>query len=217
MSRLRGELERRGCPLTNSICDTRLVITKLSREKRIRREIGGLLRLSHPESEASTKKLDVVRATWIQKCLAEGHLIDYPFKDEDKTWRFLTLPSISSTSPRKSARSPDIEPESEQHPVKKRRTRTSPEQSPQPSVLSDRPGSSASSEDPSATHPRKPHAKKPSSGNSSDNAVLPFDCNEAFACRRRSPLICPNQTFVDLLVEIKLARELSLYHPVISV
>jgi hypothetical protein len=198
ISQLRTALEQHGCRLTQAICDARLIITKLTQEKRIRREISGLLRESHPESETSSRELDVVRAKWIRQCLVEGKLIDYPFKDMDTTWRIVHLPPITSTSPSKSARSHDTEePET---PTKKRRT--SPESS-RPPISAMSPESS-SSEDPS--FPK--HRPSPPPENSP--AEMPFDPNEAFACRRYSPLVCPNQTFVDLLFEIKLARELAM-------
>src|SRR5437762_86250 len=80
LNQLRDVLQSHGSQVTTSIFDAELVITKLTQEKRARREILDLIRLqSGGDAETATKDIDVVKEKWINKCIDDGALVDWPF------------------------------------------------------------------------------------------------------------------------------------------
>lgn len=213
VAQLRKDIESHGAQVTDSIFQAELVITKLSQEKRIRREIQDLARQSVIATTSATKEIDVVKEKWVRKCLQENGLVDWPFTDN--TWLITRLVALPPVTPPKRNRSPDqfAVPGT---PASKRRTLSQSDQKQDKSPTQTRPAlvsaaslESASSDDPTSKHY---HAVSQTSTNaSSEEEDDKFDYREVYACRRKSPLICRNEEFVKLLVEIKLARELALY------
>jgi hypothetical protein len=207
---LRRTLEQNGCSITDSIFHAGVVITKLTQDKRIRREIHELIRRgAHGQA---TKNIDVIKEKWVRKCLEEGKLVDWPLADT--TWRIVRIPAIKPISPPKRERSPEKFAVPESPTSKRLRTQARTESN---STVTGRPAfrsvpsfDSASSEDPSSNHFRV--SSQTSSNQSSGEEDETFDFRDVYSCRRKSPLISRNETFVNLLVEIKLARELALYY-----
>ena len=205
---LRKNLESHGCTVTTSIFHAELVITKLTQEKRIRREIHELIRHAR-ENSSPTKEMAVVKERWIRKCLQEGKLVDYPFTDT--TWRTFQFHAIHPITPPKRDRSPDKfavpgEPAS-------KRSRTLSQSGnvsgpTRPAAISGASFESASSDDPTSRHFH--HASQTSTNDSEGEEDDKFDFRDIYACRRKTPLVSRNEEFIQLLVEIKLARELAL-------
>jgi hypothetical protein len=208
LKQLRKTLEAHGCPVTTSIFQAELAVTKLTQEKRARREIHDIIRTQSQDDTSSTKEIDVVREKWIRQCIDKGKLVDWPFTDS--TWRIVRLTAIPSIIPRKRQRTPE-KLKVPGIPAGKRRTLSrsgsisAPEKEPS--------GALAASFEPAS--PNNPTSKQfqpsqtstvPSSGEEDQK----FDYREVYSCRRKSPLICKNETFVKLLMEIRLARELAL-------
>jgi hypothetical protein len=206
---LRTTLEQNGCPVTNSIFHAEIVITKLTHDKRIRREIHELIRRG--ARGQATKDIDIINEKWVRKCLEEKKLVDWPLAES--TWRIVRIPAIQPISPPKRERSPEKFAVPETPASKRARTQAGTENS---SSVTGRPAfrsvpsfDSASSEDPSSKRFRV--SSQASSNQSSGEDDETFDFRDVYSCRRKSPLISRNERFVNLLVEIKLARELALY------
>jgi hypothetical protein len=204
LKELRKTLETNGCTLTSSIFHAEMVITKLSQEKRIRREISDLMRDS--KTQSPTKEIDVVKDKWIRKCLEEDKLVDYPFVD--KTWRIIRLLAIQPITPPKRSRSPEKFAIPGPPASKKRTLGRSNSTTKRPGIVAAASFESASSDDPSSKHF---HTASQSSAASSGEEDDKFDYRDVYSCRRKTPLISRNEKFVQLLLEIKLARELALY------
>jgi hypothetical protein len=206
---LRATLERNGCSETDSIFQAQLVVTKLTQEKRIRRELNELVKQGAASGQ-STKTIDIVKEKWIRQCLVEGKLLDWPF--HNSTWRMVRIPAMQQVSPPKRQLSPGKFVVPGTPPSKRARTFNragsgSSAQGRRPSFHSDPSFESASSEDPSS---KRFCASVASLTQSSGEEDERFDYRDIYSCRRKSPLICRNERFVNLLMEIKLARELSL-------
>jgi len=207
---LRKNLESHGCPVTTSIFHAELVITKLTQEKRLRREIHELLR-NAGESSLPTKEIAVVKERWIRKCLQEGKLVDYPFTDT--IWRIFQFDAIHPITPPKRGRSPQKfavpgEPASKRRTSSQSGNISGPNR---PAPVSGASFESASSDDPTSRHYHP--TSQTSTIDSESEQDDKFDFRDVYSCRRKSPLISRNEEFVELLVEIKLARELALYIP----
>lgn len=207
---LRKNLESHACTVTTSIFHAELVITKLTQEKRIQREIHDLIRNAR-ENSSPTKEMAVVKERWIRKCLQEGKLVDYPFTDT--TWRTFQFAAIHPITPPKRGRSPQKfavpgEPASKRRTLSQSGNISEPNR---PPAVSGASFEYASSDDPTSRHY---HPDSQTSTNSSDDeADSKFGFRDVYACRRQTPLISRNEGFIKLLVEIKLARELALYIP----
>jgi len=208
---LRRALEDHGAVVTSSIFHAKLAITKLTQEKRVRREIYELVRTQGADSPSATNDIDVVKEKWIRKCIAEEKLVDWPF--ESSTWIVAHIPAIQPVSPPKRVRSQSGEFTVPGIHASKRRTlsRTKSDLSTQkrPSVASAASFEPASSDNPSS---RRFHAASQTSTNASSGGEEDdqFDYRDVFSCRRKTPLISRNEDFVKLLMEIRLARELAL-------
>jgi hypothetical protein len=211
LAQLRKTLENNGCQVTTSIYHAEIVITKLTQEKRIRREIHELIRSNNTDDTSSTKDIDVVKEKWVRKSIEKGKLVDYPFTDT--TWRIVRIPSIQPITPPKRTRSPEkfaLPGE----PASKRRTLSRSESfQTRPFATSAPSFESASSDDPTSKH-FHPASQSSATSGEEDNT---FDFRDVYACRRKSPLISRNEKFIQLLVEIKLARELALCNPLVSI
>src|SRR5271169_438745 len=105
LEQLRKTLESHGCTVTSSIFHAELVITKLTQEKRARREVYEMIRRQSGDNASATKDIDVVKEKWIRKCIDDGKLIDWPFIDS--SWRIVRLAAIQPITPPKRQRSPD--------------------------------------------------------------------------------------------------------------
>jgi hypothetical protein len=207
---LRQSLEQYGCSVTDSIFTAELLVTKLTQDKRIRREINELIRKCGANGQP-TKEIDVVKEKWIRKCLNEGELVDWPLTDSP--WRISQIPAIQPISPPKRDRSPEKFAVPGRPLSKRVRTLSRSESissaKGHPPFRSDPSFESASSEDPTSKqfHQSSQASSNFSSGEDDDK----FDFGDVYSCRRKSPLISRNETFVKFLFEIKLARELALY------
>ena len=213
---LRETLESRGCPVTSSIFHAELVITKLTQEKRARRELSDLVRKQKGDSDVATKEIIVVKDRWIRSCIEENKLVDWPFKDSNFFWEIARVEPIQPITPPKRQRSPDKFAVPGQPASKRATLRRSGSQSvsatrERPSAVSGRSLELASSEDPTSVNLHA--ASQTSVDVSSGDEDKKFDYHDVFSCRRKTPLISPNETFLKLLMEIKLARELALYFP----
>jgi hypothetical protein len=210
LKELRKTLEENDCSVTDSIFHAELVITKLTQEKRIRREIHELIR-NRADGGQSTKHVDVVKEKWIRKCLEQGELVDWPLIDS--TWRIVRFAAIQPITPPKRERSPEKFAVPGTPPSKRVRTLSRVDSKSsvkgRPAFRSDPSFESASSDDPTSKHFRT--SSQTSIAQSSGEEDEKFDFRDIYSCRRMSPLICRNETFVKLLFEIKLARELALY------
>src|SRR6266496_1482905 len=209
LKQFRKTLESHGCTVTSSIFHAELVITKLTQEKRARREIYEMIRMQTGDNACATKDIDVVKEKWIRRCIDSGKLIDWPFTDS--SWRIVRIAAIQPITPPKRQRSPDkfaLPGE----PASKRRTLSQSgsmsETHKRPPVVSVPSFESASSDHPSSKQFHPSQTSTVSSDGEEDNK---FDYRNVFSCRRKTPLISHNETFVKLLFEIKLARELALY------
>jgi hypothetical protein len=211
LNQLRRTLESHGCTVTSSIFHAELIITKLTQEKRARREVYEIIRMQNGDIASATKDIDVVKEKWIWKCIDNGKLVDWPFIDSP--WRIVRIAAIKPITPPKRQRSPDkfaVPGE----PASKRRTLS---RSGSVSITHRGPSGtsaplfkSASSDDPSSKQFYPSQTSTVSSDGEEDDK---FDYREVYSCRRKTPLISHNETFVKLLVEIRLARELALYTP----
>ena len=211
LRQLRRTLEDHACVVTSSIFKAKLAITKLTQEKRVRREINELARTQGGDSPLATNDIEVVKEKWIHKCIDEGKLVDWPF--ENSTWRVTQIPAIQPISPPKRVRSQSGEFAVPGMPASKRpslsRTRSDLRDQKRPSVLSAASFESASAGDASS---RRFHAASQTSTNASSGGEEDqFDFHNVFSCRRKTPLISRNEDFVKLLTEIRLARELALF------
>jgi hypothetical protein len=207
LNQLRKNLEVNGCQVTSSIFHAELVITKLTQEKRIRRDINEVIKKQSSGNVASTKTMDVVKERWIRKCIEEGELLDWPFVDD--SWRIVHIPSFVPITPPKRPRSPETFALPGE-PASKRRTlsRSGSLSQQRPSVVSAPSFESASSDDPTSKHFHPPSQTSTISSEGEEDDK--FDYRDIYSCRRKSPLISRNEAFVSILVEIKLARELAL-------
>jgi hypothetical protein len=208
LKQLRTTLESHGCILTASIFRAELVITKLTQEKRVRREVYEMIRAQSSDNASATNDIDVVKEKWIRKCIDDGKLVDWPFVDS--SWRIVRLAAIQPITPPKRQPSPDkfaVPGE----PASKRRTLS---RSGSLSMTHKRPSSLSShsfekaSDDPSSKHFQLSQTSTISSDGEEDDK---YDYREVYSCRRKTPLISLNESFVQLLFEIKLAREVALY------
>lgn len=211
---LRKSLESHGCPVTSSIFHAELVVTKLTQEKRTRRELSDLIRKQKGDRDTATKEILVVKDKWIRKCIDEGKLVDWPFVTTNFFWEIARVESMQPITPPKRQRSPEKfavpgEPASKRHTLNRSGSQSASTPGRRPSAVSAPSFESASSEDPTSIHFHAPSqtSVEVSSGEEDDK----FDYRDVYACRRKSPLISRNETFVKLLMEIKLARELALY------
>jgi hypothetical protein len=211
---LRKDLERHGAPITDSIFQAELVVTKLSQERRIKRDIQEAIRDSPLATTSSTKALAIVRERWVRKCLEEGNLVDYPF--EDKTWRMAEFVALPPVTPPKRKRTPEPEFAVPGMPASKHRSLSysdskSEKASSQhrPSVTSAQSFESASSDDPTSKHYHPPSQTSTVGSEGEDEDLSNY--MDVYSCRRRTPLISRNEDFIRILLEIKLARELALY------
>lgn len=210
LNQLRKTLESHGCQVTSSIFHAELVITKLTQEKRARREVYEILRIQGADIPFATKDIDVVKEKWVRKCIEGGKVVDWPFIDS--TWRIVRIAATQPITPSKRQRSPDKfavpgEPASKRRSLSRSGSLSATHK--RPSVVSVPSFESASSDDPSSKRFFPP--SQTSTVDSSGEEDEKFDFRDVFSCRRKSPLISRNETFVKLLVEIKLARELALY------
>jgi hypothetical protein len=207
LKEFRKTLEQNGCAVTDSIFQAELVVTKLTQDKRIRREIHELIRTRGGNGQA-TKEMDIVKEKWFRQCLEKEELIDWPFAET--TWRIARLQAIEPMSPPKRQRSPHkfVVPEAPVHKKTRTLSRSGSLNKGRPDVTSNPSFESASSEDPTSKHFRQPSQLSQASSAEEDEQ---FDIRDVYSCRRKTPLVCPNEKFVKLLVEIKLARELALY------
>jgi len=210
---LRKTLEDNGCLVTTSIFHAKLAITKLTQEKRVRREIYELIRTQGGDSPSATHDIDVVKEKWIQVCLKEDKLVDWPF--ENSNWRIAEIPAIQPISPPKRTRSQTGVFAVPEAPASKRRTLSRSGSNmtsmKRPSVVSATSFESASSDDPTSRHFHTPAASQASRDSVSSGEEDPqFDYRDVFSCRRKTPLISRNEEFVKILTEIRLARELAL-------
>jgi hypothetical protein len=213
LRQLRKTLEDNGCLLTTSIFHAKLAITKLTQEKRVRREIYELVRTQGGDSPSATHDIDIVKERWIQKCLKEGELVDWPL--ENSNWKIAEIPAIQPISPPKRTRSQTGGFAVPGEPASKRRTlsRTGSNMSTRnrPSIISATSFESASSDDPTSRHFHTAAASQASRDSVSSGEEDPqFDYRDVFSCRRKTPLISRNEEFVKILMEIRLARELAL-------
>ena len=213
LTQLREDLENHGAQITDSIFDAELVITKLTQEKRIKRDIQELIK-NNAKATSSTHDLNVVKEKWVRKCLEEAKLVDYPF--EDTTWRITHIIALPPVTPPKRRHSPEPAFAIPGTPASKRRTLSTSENKsdkassqPRPSIASGASFESASSDDPTSKHYHPP-SQKSTEGSSAEEEDL-SNYMDVYACRRRTPLISRNEDFIKMLVEIKLARELALY------
>lgn len=208
LKQLQKTLEANSCAVTTSIFEAQLVITKLTQEKRARREIHNVIRTQDHGNASSTKEIDVVREKWIHQCIDEGKLVDWPFTDS--TWRISRLAAIQPITPSKRQRPPE-KPVAQGTPPSKRRTLSRSESmsvaEKGPSGLLTTSFESTSPNDPTS---KQFHLSQTSTIPSSGEEDQTFDYRNAYSCRRKSPLICQNETFVKLLMEIRIARELAL-------
>jgi hypothetical protein len=213
---LRKTLESHGCPVTSSIFHAELVITKLTQEKRTRRELSDLVRKQKGEGDATTKEMVVVKEKWIRKCIEDDKLVDWPFTNSNFFWQIARVEPIQPITPPRRQRSPDKflvpgEPASKRRTLSRSGSQSASTSARRPFAVSAPSFESASSEDPTSAHfhPASQTSVDMTSGEEDDK----FDYRDVYSCRRKSPLISRNETFVKLLVEIKLARELALYIP----
>lgn len=211
LNQLRKTLQSHGCTVTTSIFQAELVITKLTQEKRVRREAYELIRKQSGDKASATKDIDIVKEKWIRKCIDNGKLVDWPFKDS--SWRIVRLAAIQPITPPKRQQYPDKfaipgEPASKRRTLSRSGSMSVSHK--KPSALSVPTFESASSDDPSSKHFHPSQTSTVSSDGEEDDK---FDYREVYSCRRKTPLISHNETFVKLLFEIKLARELALYIP----
>lgn len=206
---LQKDLESHGCTVTSSIFHAELLITKLTQEKRIRREIHELIRNAR-ENSSPTKEMAVVKERWVRTCLREGTLVDYPFTGT--TWRTFQFAAIHPVTLPKRGRSPEKfavpgEPASKRRTLSQSGTLSG---TSRPAPVSGPSFESASSDDPTSRHY---HVSSQTSNDTEDEVDDKFDFRDVYSCRRKTPLISRNEEFISLLVEIKLARELALSFP----
>jgi len=210
LKELRKTLETHGCQVTSSIFQAELIITKLTQEKRIRLEIQEVLK-KRGATTGSTKDLDVVKDRWIRKCVEEGKLIDWPFTDSK--WRIAHIAAIEPISPPGKRSKPESFVVPGTPPSKLRKLSRSGSdlttKQERPSVPS-APSFDSSSDDPSSKHFHPPSQTTVTSEEEEMEEDDRFDYRDVYACRRRTPLISRNEKFVEILLEIKLARELAL-------
>ena len=209
---LQKALEYHSCQVTTSVFHAQLVITRLTREKRVRREIHELIKSNPSQTTSNTKPLDVVKEIWVWECIENGNLLDYPFVTN--TYRIVRISSIALTTPPKRARSPEKfvapgEP-SRKRPVYGQHSSSnqsllsttntpSSELVPRVDPTSSRFHSVPDSQNSLITESGKEEMEDPR-----------FDYRDPYSCRRKTPLISQNESFIKLLFEIKLARELAL-------
>ena len=211
---LRELLESHGCSVTSSIFHAELVVTKLTQEKRARRELLDLVRKQKGDADMPTKEIVVVKDKWIRKCIEEDKLVDWPFTTTNFFWEIARVDPIQPISPPKRQRSPEKfavpgEPASKRRTLSRSGSQSATASGKRPSVVSAPSFESASSEDPASVHFHA--ASQTSVDVTSGEEDEKFDYRDVYSCRRKTPLICRNETFVKLLTEIKLARELALY------
>lgn len=204
---LQKNLESHGCTVTTSIFHAELLITKLTQQKRIRREIHELMRNAR-ENSSPTKEISVVKERWVRKCLQEGKLVDYPFTGT--MWRMFQFAAIHPITPPKRGRSPEKfvvpgEPASKRRTLSQSGTISSTNR---PAPISGASFESVSSGDPTSRHY---HVSSQTSNDTEEEVDDKFDFRDVYSCRRKTPLVSRNEEFISLLVEIKLARELALY------
>ena len=220
LKQLRKDLESHGAPITDSIFQAELVITKLSQERRIKRDIQEITRSSSVATKSSTKELQIVKEKWARKCLEKGELVDYPF--EDNTWRITNIVALPPVTPPKRQHTPEPAFAVPGTPASKRRTLSrsdsikSDKASSQrrPSAVSAPSFESASSDDPASKHYHPP-SQTSTVGSEAEEEEL-SNYMDVYSCRRRTPLVSRNEDFIKLLLEIKLARELALYFTISS-
>ena len=208
LKQLQKTLQSHGCTVTSSIFHAELVITKLTQEKRARREVYEMIRRQSVDNSSATKDIDIVKEKWIRKCIDDGKLVDWPFIDS--SWRIVRLAAIQPITPPKRQRSPDKfavpgEPASKQRTLSRSGSMSVSHK--KPPVLSTPLYEPASSDDPLSKRFYPSQTSTVSSDGEEDDK---FDYREVYSCRRKTPLISRNETFVKLLMEIKLARELAL-------
>ena len=104
---LRETLESHGCPVTSSIFHAELVITKLTQEKRARRELSDLVRKQKGDIDVTTKEMVVIKDKWVRKCLEEDKLVDWPFTNTNFFWQIARVESIQPITPPKRQLSQD--------------------------------------------------------------------------------------------------------------
>jgi hypothetical protein len=214
LRQLRKTLEDNGCLLTTSIFHAKFAITKLTQEKRVRREIYELVRTQGSDTPSVTNDIDVVKEKWIQICLKEGKLVDWPF--ENSVWRIAEIPAIQPILPPKRTRPQTGRFAVPGAPASKQRalTRTGSNMTTtkRPSLLSGTSFEPASSDGPTSRHFHTAAASQASkdSSVSSGEEDSQFDYRDVFSCRRKTPLISRNEEFIKILTEIRLARELAL-------
>jgi hypothetical protein len=210
---LRETLESHGCPVTSSIFHAELVITKLTQEKRARRELSDLVRKQKGDTDVTTKEMVVIKDKWVRKCLEEDKLVDWPFTNTNFFWQIARVESIQPITPPKRQLSQDKfavpgEPASKRRTLSRSGSQSASASARRPSAVSAPSFESASSDDPTSVHFHA--ASQTSVDVTSGEEDDKFDYRDVYSCRRKSPLISRNETFVKLLVEIKLARELAL-------
>jgi hypothetical protein len=169
-----------------------------------------MIRIQGGHNPSATKDIDVVKEKWIRKCIEDDRLVDWPFTDS--TWRIVRIAAIQPINPPKRQRSSD-EFAVPKEPASKRRTLSRSGSisaiRKQLSIVSAPSFEPASSDAQSSKHFLPP--SQTSTVDSSGEEDEKFDFRDVYSCRRKSPLISRNETFVKLLVEIRLARELALY------
>jgi hypothetical protein len=212
LNELRKTLESHGCRLTTSVFDAELVITKLTQEKRARREIYELVRTHSSNNASATKNIDVVKEKWVRKCIEENGLVDWPFTD-GSTWRIVQVIAIQPITPPKRKYSPEKfavpgTPPSKQRTLSRSGSMSATQK--RPSLVLSPSFESAPSDDPFQTHFLSLSQTSTISSGGEEEKAEKLDYRDHYACRRKSPLISRNETFIKLLFEIKLARELAL-------
>jgi len=176
--------------------------------------LSDLVRKQKGDGGTTTKEIVVVKDKWIRKCIEEDKLVDWPFTTTNFFWQIARVESMQPITPPKRQRSPEKfavpgEPASKRRTFSRSGSLSASASGKRPFAVSAPSFESASSEDPTSVHFHA--ASQTSVDVSSGEEDEKFDYRDVYSCRRKSPLISRNETFVKLLMEIKLARELALY------